>query len=118
METSVHTLCTPCRFLAGLLAHSPSAMSLHTPPQPAEHTSVQLEGGAINAAAMDPAAAAAAAALVALPQPVAEAGECACMDGGMSTRVYWRHSCYVMPWCPLRAVQQLFRLSHHVRPRA
>lgn len=96
METSVHTPCTLCRFLAGLLAHSLTAMSLHAPPQPAEHTSMQLEGSAIDAAAVDAAAAAAAAALVALPQPIAAAGESARMDGGVYTIVHRPNAHYAM----------------------
>ena len=45
-----------------------SAMSHTASPQPAEHTSMQLEISAIDTTAVDPVAAAAAAALLALPQ--------------------------------------------------
>ena len=48
-------------------------MSQAAPPQPAEHTSMELEGSTIDAAALDPAAAAAAAALAVLSADIAPA---------------------------------------------
>ena len=48
-------------------------MAQHTPPQPDEHISMELEDSAIGDAVADVAAAAAAAALVALPQAAATA---------------------------------------------
>ena len=59
-----------------------SAMAQHTPPQPDEHISMELEDSAIGATAPDPAAAAAAAVLATLPQPPAAAA----VTGAVSRR--------------------------------
>lgn len=59
-------------------------MAQHTPPQPDEHISMQLEDSATDAAGAQSAAAAAAAALIALPQAAAAAAADAGQSHGYS----------------------------------
>ena len=67
------------------------AMSHAAPLQPAEHTSMQLEGSAIDAAAVDPAAATAAAALAGLSAEMMAAAA----DVGQSEA--WMVACLPVP---------------------
>ena len=67
----------PSSEIHAAIAPFASTMSQHTPPQPTDHTSMELEESAINSAAVDSATVAAAAAMSDLSDhaPAAIAGQ-------------------------------------------